>query len=309
MAHAVRPRDLLLLLALGGIWGTAFTFIRIGLDSFSPVLFAAIRFDIVALILLGIAALRGKGSLVPRGRRQWTAVAIASFFNVALYHAFLFWGQQFTAPAIAAVIVGLNPIITTVFSRALLSDDRVGIPGVVGLVLGFLGILLLATLKGGSLLDAQGLGELAVIVAVASWAIGSVLVKRSAHGMDVYAFIGWHSLGGALILHAASLALEPGARMVFDRDGVLALLYVAVVSSGLGFVIYFTLIEHIGPIRVNLVSHIAPVFAALTSIVMLQTGIELRALFAFVLIASGFALVTRPAPPKTVPGKSTPPEP
>ncbi|MEK6810350.1 MAG: DMT family transporter [Candidatus Thermoplasmatota archaeon] len=286
--------DLALLLLLGGLWGTAFLFITVGLRSFSPILFVAIRFDIVGLVLVVLAFVHRAGSLVPRGRRQWTAIVVAAAFNVAGYHALLFWGQQFTTAGVAAIIVGLNPVLTTVFSRALLADERVGAGGVVGLALGMTGIVLLATLKGGNLLDLQGVAELAVVGAIASWSLGSVLVRRTGHGMDVVAFIAWHSLAGAGLLHVASLLFEGGGRATFDASGTVSMVYLSIVSSGLGFVIYFTLLSRIGPIRLNLVSQIAAAVAAVGGVLFLQEALEARALGAFALVAAGFTLVTRP---------------
>lgn len=301
MGQPLRARDLGLLVFLGVLWGTAFMFISLGLESFSPLLFAALRFDISGAVLLGLAVWRGKGALLPRGRAQWLAVGIAGAFNVASYHGFLFWGQQFTTAGIAAVIVGLNPVLTTAFSRAFLEDERVGRAGLLGLALGLGGIVLLATLKPGSLLDARGLGELAVVAAIASWAMGSVLVRRSKHGMDVFAFTGWHCIAGAALLHVLALGAEGGGRAAWNADSVVSLLYLAVVSSGFGFVLYYTLLERVGPIRSNLVSHIAPVAATISGFLVLGQPFELRAVGAFALIATGFWLVVRPSAPRAAP--------
>lgn len=295
MAQGLRGSDLGLLVFLGVLWGTAFMFISLGLASFSPLLFAAFRFDISALVVLGLAWWRGRGSLWPTSRKQWLAIGIAGLLNVAAYHGFLFWGQQFTTAGIAAVIVGLNPVLTTVFSRALLEDERLGVRGLVGLALGFGGIVLLASLKPGSLLDARGIGELMVVAAIAAWAFGSVSVKRTKHGMETYAFIGWHCLVGAVVLHVLSLGLEGGGRAVWDAPGLASLFYLAVISSGFGFVIYYTLLERVGPIRSNFVSHVAPVAATIAGFLVLGQAFELRALGAFALIALGFVLVMRPA--------------
>ncbi|HEX2022564.1 MAG TPA: DMT family transporter [Candidatus Thermoplasmatota archaeon] len=297
--------NLVLLLTLGAMWGVAFAFISIGLESFSPVLFAAYRFDVAGACVLAIALWRasrsGKGwaSLRPATGAQWTAIGVAAALNVGAYHALLFWGQAFTTPAIAAVIVGLNPILTTVFSRALLEDERVGAAGALGLALGLGGILILATFKEGSLLDARGIGELACLGAIASWSVGSILVRRTRHGMDVFAFTAWQMLAGAALLHLSALAIEPGRFAVWDAPGVASLLYLAVVSSAVGFLIYFTLLERLGPIRTNMVSHVAPVFAATAGFAAQAGGLldaaafEWRALAAFALIAAGFGLVAR----------------
>jgi drug/metabolite transporter (DMT)-like permease len=295
VARPFRPANLALLAALGAVWGTAFMFISLGLRSFSPLLLAALRFDVSGLTLLAIALALRRGQLAPRGRRQWAAVGIAGLCNVAAYHGFLFWGQQFTTASVAAVIVGLNPVLTTVFSRALLEDERVGTRGLAGLGLGFGGIVLLATLKPGALLDARGLGELAVIAAIASWALGSVLVKRQRHGMDVFAFIAWHSFAGAAVLHGLAWGLEGGGRAAWDAGGLASLLYLAVLSSGLGFIAYFTLLERVGPIRTNVVSYLAPVGATLAAFAVLGQPFEPRAGLAYAVIALGFWLIARPA--------------
>lgn len=289
----MKAGDLGLLLFLGSIWGVAFMFISLGLRSFSPLLLAALRFDIVALVLITVAAFGRKGALVPSGAKQWAAVFLAGGLNIAAYHGFLFWGQQFTSPGIAAVIVGLNPLLTTVFSRAFLAEERVGVGGLLGLALGFAGVVLLATLKPGSVFDVQGLGEAMIVAAIVAWALGSVLVKRTGHGMEIFAFIAWHNLVGAAMLHVASLALEPEARWGTDLPGLASLFYLAIISSSIGFVIYFRLMERVGPIRSNLVSHVAPIFATIAGALFLGYPFELRSTIAFALIASGFFLVIR----------------
>lgn len=321
-AAPLRGRNLLLLVILGALWGTAFLFITLGLESFSPILFAAFRFDVAGLAVLAVALALAQrrrhvaatataggryAFLLPRGKAQWTAILVAAILNVGMYHVLLFYGQRTLSPAIAAVIVGLNPILTTVASRAFLTDERVGWGGILGLVLGFAGIVVLALAKPGASLaprdladmfavDAQRSAMLLALGAIAAWAIGSTLVRRTRHGMDVYAFTAWQMLVGAALLHVGALLVEGGGYARWNHTSVVSLLYLAIVSSSVGFVIYFTLLERVGPIRTNLVSHVAPIFAALSALLVLDVPIEARGALAFVLIAAGFGLVAKPAP-------------
>ena len=292
-ARGIRSADLALLIFLGVLWGTAFVFITIGLTRFSPILLVALRFDITGLVMLAISAARHKGPLLPHGRVQWTAIGIASVFNVTGYHALLFIGQEQTAAGLAAIIVGMNPVLTTVFSRALLKEERVGAGGILGLALGMSGIGLIVVLNPGGL-SVTVVPELLIAGAIISWSLGSVLVKRSRHGLDVFAFVAWQSLVGAGILHTLSLLFEVNPRAEFDAWGLASLLYLAVISSALGFLIYFTLLNRIGPIRLNYVSQIAAAVAAVGGLLALGERVELRAVAAFVLIAVGLVLVTRP---------------
>ena len=294
-----RRKDLLLLFFLASIWGTAFTFITIGLDRFTPFLYASLRFDITGVLLLIVAAVRRKGPLIPQTRHQWMTVTMAGLLMTGAYHAFLFWGQDSTTSGIAAIIVGLSPVLTTVFTHAFLHDDRLGWRGVLGVVVGFGGIVMLGSLKEDQGFDAQFWGEAAVVAAIACWALGSVLVKRSKHGMDVFSFAAWQALVGALGLHLTTFLLEGGGEIRESTDGwslswaFLSLLYLSVISSGIGFIIYFKLVESVGPIRVNLVSYIAPVFANVAAILILKETLELRAIVAFALIATSLTLVIR----------------
>ena len=292
-SRGIGTADLALLIFLGVLWGTAFLFITTGLQSFTPILLVALRFDISGSVLLAIALARKRGSLVPRGRPQWAAVVFAAVFNVTGYHALLFSAQVNTDAGIAAIIVGMNPVLTTAFSRAFLKDERVGAGGLLGIGVGMAGIVLLATLKGGDLLDIRGVSELLIVGAIASWSFGSVLVRRTGHRMDLFTFIAWQSLAGAGILHFASLVLEGGGHATFDSNGVVSLLYLAIISSALGFAIYFTLLSRIGPIRLNFVSQIAAAVAAVGGVLFFRENPGLRGAGAFALIAAGLVLVTR----------------
>src|SRR2546426_379179 len=193
--QSVGGADLSLLLFLGVLWGTAFVFITVGLESFSPILLVALRFDITALVMFGIAAVRRKGSLLPRGRVQWTAIAIAAVFNITGYHALLFWAQQHTAAGLAAIIVGMNPVLTTVFSRGLLKDERVGAGGILGLALGIAGIVLIVALNPGGL-NLAGISELMIAGAIV--AVGGLLALGQ--GIEFRALAGFALIAAGLVL-------------------------------------------------------------------------------------------------------------
>ena len=297
--------NLVLLIALAFLWGTAFMFITLGLvdqpdhaASFSPLLFAALRFDLAGAVILLIALVR-RAPMMPKTRAQWTAIGLASALQVGGYHALLFLGQPYLDESVAAIVVALNPILTTVAARLFLTDERLGSAGLVGLASGLVGVVIL-TLASSQVFHFAILGMALTFGAVLSWSVSSTLVRRTRHGMDVFAFTAWQMLLGAILLHASSLLFEHGtAKAVFDTDGIVSLLYLALVSSAIGFLLYYTLLERVGPIRSNLVSNLAPIFATLAGIAVLHTAFHPLFLVAFAFIAGGFLLVARPTRPKT----------
>ena len=298
--------NVLLIVLLSVIWGTAFLFIALGLRDFSPFLYAALRFDIAGPVLLLVAFARVGRAAVPRGKAQWQAVAATSTLNILGYHALIYWGQQHTLEAIASVIVGLNPILATFFSFLLLKNERLNRMGIAGLALGLFGIILLQVLKPGAPLDIQGLGELAVAGGVACWALGTVISRRIDHRMPAVTLTAWQMLVGAVLLHITAFAFEGGGRANWSTSGTLSLLYLALLSSGFGYFLFFFLVTRVGPIRTTVVSTLTPISATAAGILVLQDPVEARMLVAFALIVVSFALVTQPwrapAPPPSAAG-------
>lgn len=102
-------------------------------------------------------------------------------------------------------------------------------------------------------------------------------------------------LGGAILMHGLSLGLGETVSGVPSLEATGALLYLAVVSSALGFLIYFDLLERLGAIEINLVSYVAPVFAALAGFVFLGELIDVPTVGGFAIILFGFVLIKRRA--------------
>ena len=269
--------------------------IKAGLDFFPPILFAAFRFDLAALVMLGYAV-AATDRFRPRGPNEWLLVAVGGVFLIAGYHALLFIGEQRTTSAAAAVIVSLSPVLTTVFARALLPSERLTAAGTAGILLGLLGVVVLTqptpeNLLGGSLL-AEGL----VFAAALAFALGSVLTGRISADLPAPTMEAWSMVVGALVLHGMSgLFAESPATVEWTPTALAALLYLALASSALGFLIYFDLLSRLGPVEINLVSYVAPVFAALSGALLLGEVIDGATVIGFVIIFTGFALLKRQA--------------
>lgn len=288
-----RYRNLALFLVLAVVWGSAFTAIKAGLAFFPPVLFAALRYDAAGALMLAYAWVITDRP-VPRGRDEWGLVAVGAVFMIAGYHALLFVGEQRTTSAAAAVIVSLSPVLTTGFARLLLPRERLTALGLGGLLLGLLGVGVLAEPDPANLLDADTVGELFILGAAASFALGSVLARRSGADLPLETLEAWAMLGGAVVMHGVSLGLAESPDAIrWTVDGVLALGYLVVASSAFGYLLYFDLLERLGPIEINLVSYAAPVAAALTGLLLLGERPSYLTGVGFVLILSGFVVLKR----------------
>ncbi|MHB9286745.1 DMT family transporter [Halobacteriales archaeon Cl-PHB] len=290
-----RYRNLWLFLVLSAVWGSAFVAIKVGLDHFPPVLFAAIRYDLASVVMLAWAAYAAP-RWRPHGQREWAAVAVGASLMIAAYHAFLFVGEQYTTSAAAAIVVSLSPILTTAFARAFLPDSRLTTVGLVGMVLGLVGVTLIARPDPGNLLRPDVLGTGLIFVAAAAFALGSVLTRWLDAEMAIETMEAWSMLGGAALMHVASLAVgESVGTVTWTAEAVLALGYLSLAASAVGFLIYFDLHDRLGPVEINLVSYAAPVFAALVGFLVRGELLDAWTAVGFVTILAGFVLLKRDA--------------
>ncbi|WP_265112354.1 DMT family transporter [Halosolutus halophilus] len=291
-----RYRNFGLFLTLAAVWGTAFVAISAGLEYFPPVLFAALRYDVAGVLMLGYAAY-AVDDWRPCGRAEWAVVGVGAVLLIAAYHAFLFVGQQHTTAAAAAILVSLSPVLTTGFARALVPSDALSVVGVVGVFLGLVGVAVIAEPDPSNLLATDVVAKFLVFCAAGSFALGSVLTRRIDASLPIETMEAWSMLGGAAVMHLVSLGLgEPIEPATWTHpEAIGALGYLALVASAIGFLLYFDLLERLGAVEINMVSYVAPVFAAIVGWLYLDEVVDATTLAGFVLIAIGFVLVKRRA--------------
>jgi drug/metabolite transporter (DMT)-like permease len=147
-----------------------------------------------------------------------------------------------------------------------------------------------------ALATGRGWGVTLVFGATMAFSLGSVLSRRSGSRLSTEASTAWSMLTGAFVLHLGSAAYGEGfEEITLVPEAIGALAYLAVAASGLGFLIYFDLLDRLGPVEINLVSYAAPVVAAATGLLLLGEVPTPRTAVGFVVICLGFALVKREA--------------
>ena len=289
-----RYRSLLLFVGLGAVWGGTFPAVEVGLEYFPPVLFAAARYDLAGVLLLAYAALTAE-RWWPSERVDKTAVLASGTFLIA-GNSLLFVGQQYTTGGVAAIIYSLIPILTTGFAWVLLSGERHSLVGLVGILVGFVGVVVIAQPDPTDLLAPGVVGKGLVVLAAVSVALGSVLVRRSGSALPDTPFVAWSMVVGALLLHVFSLAAgETPADVQVAPTAVLVLAYIAVFATALAFLVYFFLLGRYGPLETNLVSYLVPVVATLVGWAYLGEPVTVWTVVGFLLIMTGFVLLKRRA--------------
>ncbi|MFC7187065.1 DMT family transporter [Halorubrum yunnanense] len=275
------------------LWGTSFVAIEAGLHYFPPLLFAGVRYAIAGAIVLGVAAV-ASGRTVPRGRDEWLGVAVAATFVIATYHGLLYVGELYISGAVAAVVVSLVPVLTAVFAALLLPNERLGAVEIGGFALGVLGVVVIADPTGGGAGSAAPLGVGLAFAGAVAFSLGAVLLRPLRTDLPIAALQGWAMVIGAGLLFVGAAALgESPAAIIWSDTAIASLAYLTLLSGALAFLIYFALLDAVGPAQLHLVGYVEPVVAAVGSWVFLGSLIEAEAIVGFVAILAGFLALER----------------
>jgi len=278
---------------LAALWGTSFVAIEAGLHYFPPLLFAGLRYAVAGAIVLGIAAV-ASGRTVPRSRDEWLGVGVAGVFVIAAYHGLLYVAEIHITGAVAAVIVSLSPVLTATFAALLLPNERLGPFEIGGFALGILGVIVIADPMEAGLGSSALLGVALAFAGAVAFSLGAVLLRPLRTDLPIAALQGWAMVSGAgLLLVGGAILGESPAAIVWNATAVASLSYLTLLSGVVAFLIYFALLDEVGPTQLHLVGYAEPVVAAVGSWVLLGSLIEAEALVGFVAILAGFAVLER----------------
>lgn len=271
------------------LWGFSFPAISVGLRELPPLLFAAFRYDVAAILLLTTAA--ATTAWRPTTRGDWEAILGGGCFLVA-GNSFLFIGQQTVPSGVAAIIQGLVPIATALWAMLILGD-RVPPVGWLGVLVGFLGVGLIVRPTPANLLAGDLTGRLLVVAQVACVSLGGVLVERAEASLDAVPRAGWSMFVGAVLLHGGSLAIGEPVTGEYQLLTVGAVLYLGVFATALAFGLFFGLLDRYGAFQASLVGYVVPIVATIAGVTLLDEQITALSLAGFLVVFVGFALLKR----------------
>ncbi|MDJ0950024.1 MAG: EamA family transporter [Alphaproteobacteria bacterium] len=282
-----------MLFFLGSAWGSSFMFIKIGIGSIPPVTLAAARVLIGAALLAAIA--RAQGRHFPPIGRVWLLFLLIGLTGNALPFALIGVGETLIDSALAAVLIATVPLFTMCLAHFFAADDRLSAGKILGLVLGFSGVVLLIGPDALAGAQADVLGAAAIVGAALGYAVTNIAAQQARRLPAVVA--GACTLAcAALWAVPASLLLERPWTVSPGTDALLALLALTLVSTAAGNLVFFRLIARTGPSFVSFNNYLIPGMGVIFGTLFLGEEIGLRTLGALALILLGIAAATDAGP-------------
>ncbi|GAA0252231.1 DMT family transporter [Haladaptatus pallidirubidus] len=287
------PRTEVLFVLLAGFWGASFVSIEVGLHHFPPILFAALRYDVAGLAILGYA-IASTDRWKPRSRADILSILAIGVFIIAGHHGFLYLGQQHVPGALASVIISLTPVLTAVFASAMLADEHITPLGILGFAFGVAGVAIVADPNPENFLSVGVVGIALVFLGGVSFALGSVLTQPLETELSLPALQGWAMIVGSGLLHVLSNARgESHTAIDWSFPAIASLVYLTIISGVVAFLLYFHLLDEIGPTELNLVAYLEPVVATVLTWALFGQLVATTTLVGFGAIFAGFALLKR----------------
>lgn len=285
----MEPRVALAMIVQILIWGTTWGAIKIGVTDVPPWTFALARSILVASSLT-LVALAFRLSF-PRGRTL-AAAAISGAINSGLSWAIIFWAEQFVPSGLVAVFGATAPIWTALLAHFLVHGDRLSALKVFALALGFGGILVLV---GGSGEFSSGPALLAAVLLVLmplGWAGSSVVMTRALTDVQPIPSIAVGSATGGLFLIPLAL-LELGRPVHWTLEAGVALVYLALVGSGVALVLNLWLYRRLRPTTIALSQLLITVEAVVIGAVLLGEQITVGMVVGAAFVLTAIALNAR----------------
>jgi drug/metabolite transporter (DMT)-like permease len=278
------------------VWGSTYLAIRVGVHEVPPLIFAAMRFLAAGLALYLWASARGERA---PNRRQWLSASFLGLLIFVFDYGLLFWAEKRVPSGIAAVMMATIPVFIALFEIVLLKTQRLTPRLASALLVGLAGVAVLTSQSlhlGGAPIDA--LGAAALIVASISWSIASVLTRKLPLPESKVMSSGAQMLSGGLLLTIAAAGF--GEFHAFDPARIsagawLALLYLIVAGSIIGFTAYVWLIHHESPTKVGTYAYVNPVVAVLVGYFLGGEALGVRTILGtlFVLVSVVAITTTR----------------
>lgn len=240
------------------LWAGCFPIITLGLDMAPHLAFAAMRAALagVCLILIGMVFRRP----LPTGRRTWILIAVTGFGATGLGFLGMFHAAEYVSPGIATVIANSQPLLTVILAYLFL-DEGLGHIGIAGIVLGFFGIVVIASpgLSGGFPQE-YALGIAYIALAALGVAIGNVAIKQLPQHVDGVMAMGFQLLIGSLPLAALSLSTEAPRAMTWTGEFVIALITLSTFGTSLVFWLWFSVLREVALSRAVAFTFLVPIF-------------------------------------------------
>jgi drug/metabolite transporter (DMT)-like permease len=280
----------LALAALALIWGVSFLFIKVAVQDMSPIALVLIRSASGCAALAVIVSVMGRPLFGEGWRRRLIPFALLGITGGLLPWVAIAWGEERISSGLASILNSTTPLWAAVLVYWIIPSDRPSALNYAGVLIGFAGVVVLVVpdlaAKG---LAGNAVGAAAVVLASLSYAVNALYARRKLRGVSVYEL----SLGQLAATAAFALPLAapflPSVHVALPS--MAAVVALGVGGSAIGLLLYFYIMNTLGPVQATGVTLLVPVTAVIWGVVLLHEVVTPAIIIGMVVILTGIVLV------------------
>jgi drug/metabolite transporter (DMT)-like permease len=279
--------DWLVFLALGGFWGSSYLFIKFGVETLSPFVLVALRLGIGLSLLVAVVAYAREP--LPRSPRIYGHLLVMSIINIVLPFWLITTAEQSVDSSLASILNSTVPLFVILIAAGFLHDEPITVNRLVGLVVGFGGVVLLT---GGNIaVGGATFGTLALVGSSIAYAVGSVYARRNVRGLRPM-IPALFQVGFAFVISTVlAFLIEDPLSITLTPQAVGSVVWLGLVGSGLAYLAFFRLLGRWGPTRTSLVAYLLPIWGIALGVLFAAEVVDVRVLVGTGLVLTGVALV------------------
>ncbi|HEX6305403.1 MAG TPA: DMT family transporter [Anaerolineales bacterium] len=287
----MKLKDWLAFLALGLAWGSSFLWIKIAVQEIGPFTLVALRLLFGVIGLLAVVAYNRPRW--PGARRIWWVLVVLGLTNTAVPFVLISWGELFIDSAVAAVLNSTVPLFTMLIAHVFLSDDRITLPRITGLLVGFGGVIVLLSrdLDFQSGLSGGVLGQGAVLLAALFYAGSGVYARRNTQGLSPIV----QALVPLVVADSAIWLAVPLTESPFTLPQIpltwIAILWLGLIGSCIAYLLYYYLLHSVGPTRTTLVTYVFPLVGVALGVIFLNEVLDWHLFVGGTMVVGSIAVV------------------
>ncbi len=280
--------DWLVFLALGLMWGSSYLFIKLAVDDFGTFTLVSLRL-LVGAALLWIV-IRVAHQPLPRERRMYGHLLVMAIVNITIPFLLITWAEQSVDSSLAAILTSPVPLFAIILSAVFLADEPMRVNGVAGLIVGFIGVIIITSpgLTGG---NSSVTGEIALLGAAFSYAVGAVYSRRNVRGLPPMVPAVFQVTFAAILVTTLALLFEHPWTATPDAEAIVSILWLGIFGSGIAYLLVFRLFSNWGATRTTLIAYVIPPVGIILGFLVLDEPIDARILFGTALVVAGVGLV------------------
>jgi drug/metabolite transporter (DMT)-like permease len=276
-------------ITLGIIWSSSFLWIKIGVQEVGPMALVAFRMLFGVLIAAAIALYQKDAW--PRDWKTWGIYAILGPTSLAIPIFLISWGEQTIDSAVAAILNATVPLFTLIIAHFYLHDDKMTLQKVVGLLIGFAGIVILLSKDLFVSAHNSALGQAAVILASLFYAGSAVWARKVTQHVQGAVRAAAPLLTAAIFMWM----IGPVAEVPFKVPALpitwVAALWLGILGSGIAMILNYYLLHEIGPTRTTMVTYVFPPGGVILGVIFLNEELSWQLFAGAVLIIASLAVV------------------